>query len=301
MAITAYNIKRNGTASEIRFVRSTISHDRLILIKDSVNLKMYVFYGKNIHSETKRLGAYTVEELLEDGYELIEVGIGDWDSTKDMIYSMIKNPNATTISEQIKETKTEPIKDSHEIEQKVNTTTIKKKKKDEIKTPKMGLFEATTQEEIEAIRMKIKEEASEEEKLQAKYNIQKAGGHAPLPPQEILQDQANLKIKKSDEIPMPARKFQTPKNLDAQFMPKAEYSAGPMIAHFQISYYEKSGGTNYILIHELNEKIGDEQFELIKDFIQVIDDMSKDDTSKDIARQVLAEKLDTIINHIYRK
>ncbi len=298
MSITVYNIQRNGNASEVRFVKSTITNSRLIVVKDDINKKMYVFYGAQIHPETKRLGGYTIDDMNKSNYELIEVSKSDWKDKKNYLFELSRNPKLVEAKGKVEVIKPKKKEIKEKVAEKIDDKVIERVD-DKKEATKFGM--AKTQKEIEIIRQKIKDEASEAEKIEAKKNIAKVG-HAPVAPTIEIKPKKKLSSIPQTKIPMPPETLNTPSELDNQFMLKGDISEGNdlMIDQFQISYYDRSGGSNYILIQELSDKIDGSQFDQIRELVNSINELCDRDSTQLTAQKILTKQLDKMIKIVFR-
>ncbi|MCY3410954.1 MAG: hypothetical protein INQ03_04870 [Candidatus Heimdallarchaeota archaeon] len=308
MGITVFIIQRNGNANETRFTRSTISNERLVAVVDEVNQTLWVFNGKNIHSETKRLGAYTIDEINEKyKFEIKEISSSEWKEKSAYLYDLSKGK----IDEE-KIPQQDVIEEKTVVEEKIEV-------KEEENLAEKDLEESTpiSDTEIDRITEQAKKQKekynlygeTEEEQAEAKSNLAKVG-FAPLPTSRGIEQtkyQDPYMIKKQtprtpESIPAPAVEEPTKPELDEQFVLAGDRATGEvMIDQFQISYYEQSGGSNFILIKELTNKINNSsEFKHVEDFVEAINNLCERNATQLTAKKVLEKQLDVLIKTLYR-
>ena len=289
LVITAYTIQRDGSARETRFVRSTISNDKLVLIRDDTSKKLWIFTGKSINNEIKRLSSFGIDDLNNDlKYEIVEVEQDEWNQMRDSLFELSKNPqevksdNKVEVTNEASNSTTSESTSPSESESQIS----------DIERPKPGFAPLpTSRKPMVKSPEPVEMEKYTEPTPQKPVTKPKA---KPIP-------QTEKKSVTKPFIPQPSRVQPTPETANEAFNPKAEGSTGPMIEEFQIAYYEASGGENFLLIEELSKRLSNNhEFLQIADLIRSINELCDRDATQLTAKKVLSKQLDILIKTIYR-
>lgn len=299
MVIKAYNIQRNGVASEIRFTRSTISEDRLIVLIDEKNRKLWVFNGEKINNETKRLSKEAIEELnTMNNFEIVEISKFQWNERKDYLFKLSKDPSLEKIDLISRDVKSSIIKpsqtDSFEIKQAPSSDNqiILDTSSD---IPSFGINEPDTPPVEKKIAPKKLGLAPTPP---SRKNLGKSISSMPVTP--VIQPKPSKKINEGI-IPQPPETEKTPSELDEKFIPVGDRGTGQIIDEFQITYYDKSGGSNFLLLEELDKGITKtHEYTQIKNLIAAINDLVANNATQLTASKILKNQLAILIKTIYR-
>lgn len=313
LVIKAYNIQRNGVASEMRFTRSTISDDRLIVLIDEKNRKLWVFNGEKINNETKRLSKEAIEELnTMNNFEIVEISKFQWNERKDYLFKLSKDPSLEKIDLISRDVKSSLIKpsqtDTIEIKQAPSSDNQIIPDTSSAK-PSFGINEPDTSSDIPSFGINEPDTPPVEKKMAPKKfglapsppsrkNLGKSISSMPVTP--AIQPKPAMKIDDSI-IPQPPETEKTPSELDEKFIPIGDRGTGQIIDEFQITYYDKSGGSNFLLIEELDKGITKtHEYTQIKNLIAAINDLVANNATQLTASKILKNQLAILIKTIYR-
>ncbi|MHA2172054.1 MAG: hypothetical protein ACXAB7_19460 [Candidatus Kariarchaeaceae archaeon] len=265
-----YNCLRSGAISEVRNVKSTYIHSRTLLIQDPYNRKIWLLHGLEVDSEIKRLSSFSADELVNKlGYSLEVVSGLDFDDKTMYFLDIETNKKDTRPALKTKPGPTTTTKKMAKPDKSVSVT-----KETSKKTVDDLLKSIPTQRKTKHETPQIKETARIDSKVE-----------------ELRQT-----------IPAPSKKTLPVNDIREEPLLKAEMTkVGPVIEEFQISYYEKSGGSNYILVEELDRAIeNSDDFDIIINHVSLINELVKSGAGKEEASNKLHNSVDHLIDKFFK-
>ncbi|MHA2092196.1 MAG: hypothetical protein ACW98K_15190, partial [Candidatus Kariarchaeaceae archaeon] len=122
----------------------------------------------------------------------------------------------------------------------------------------------------------------------------------PLVKETASMDSKVEQLRKT--IPAPSKKTLPVNGISEEPLLKAEMTkVGPVIEEFQISYYEKSGGSNYILVEELDRAIeNSDDFDVIINHVSLINELVKSGAAKEEASNKLHSSVDRLVDKFFK-
>ncbi|MHA2250558.1 MAG: hypothetical protein ACXAD7_09350 [Candidatus Kariarchaeaceae archaeon] len=271
--IKIFNCQKSGSISELRNVKSTYTDNRTLLIQDSLNKKLWLLHGPAVDSEIKRLSSFSADELNDELNYPIEVVEGaDFKDKCDYFLNIKDLGSLDTPSPQKQEIK-KPKGDRETVKpviQQKKTTTAPKKK--------------------------VQQQPPEKSVQELRTTIPTAAKSQPaVKPQDKSVQQLRSTIPTTSTINLPEVAD------EIEILPVGDkVDTGPMVEDFQIAYYEASGGSNYILIEELDKAFkNSDDLESIVNHVSMINELVKKQTKKVQAKKLLSTSLDDLINTLF--
>ncbi len=339
--ISFYRLTKNGNANPMRYSSTLFAKNHSIMVVDPYNRVMWIFHGPNTHSETLRLAPFAIKEINEEyNFEVIEIPLEEYETKKKEILQLYRNPpDELSQFTPIKKPKTnKKIQSSPTSKNTVKPTNKGKKsvKKTQKKSryprmqslqsqlfspygfqPNVGYEPEEETDLTEDIKTKEKRDLTEDIKTKENQNniqnksketIINKSEHTDVPEDKVVNKLTESRIGKRTDIDKLKKSIPSPKvkptktKLPPTLIPKAiEVDTTPMIEDFQIAYYEKTGGKNYIIVEQLNEKINNmAQFNSIIGFLNEINFLLEKQADPDLARETLERELNNIIEEIFK-
>ena len=84
-----------------------------------------------------------------------------------------------------------------------------------------------------------------------------------------------------------------------EFVLKADIQTGPLIDDFNIAYYEKSGGSNFVLVEELHESFASDHFEKLSEFVKLINKLKLEKYTRTQAKANLNSEYNKLIDSLF--
>ena len=84
-----------------------------------------------------------------------------------------------------------------------------------------------------------------------------------------------------------------------EFVLKADVQTGPLIDDFNIAYYEKSGGSNFVLVEELHESFASDHFEKLSEFVKLINKLKLEKYTRTQAKANLNSEYNKLIDSLF--
>lgn len=263
--ITFYYLHKSGASEKIRYTSSMYRPNRSILVQDDHNSIIWIFHGPNTHSETIRLENYGIEEVnLMLKYRVVKIGHDEIEDVLRNIVAIYKNS----------------------------------KDKD------ADIFLKTIIGAESAAKLKKKEKPSES--METRSLKPMSAATLPVSKKVIAKKSApsptESKIAKPpgySAIPAPPSSMEKETDDHSEFVLKADFQTGPIIDSFNIAYYEKSGGSNFVLVEELHESFKSEHFEKLSNFVKLINKLKLEKYTRTQAKANLNSEYNKLIDDLF--
>lgn len=266
--ITFYYLHKTGTSEKIRYSLSMYKPNRSLMVQDDENSVLWILHGPDTSSETIRLAHYGIEEVnLMLKHKVVKIGHDEIEEILEKLivfYKNSKDKEADTF-----------------LKSKIGADPAVKLKK--VEKPKeildsRTLKPMTTETNTESMKVSVAIESSQKPK-QRKVKVTKpmSVSAIPAPPSTIRRE--------TDE--------------PDQFILKGDIQTGPIIDEFHIAYYEKSGGSNFVLVEELHESFESDHFVKLSDFVKLINKLKIEKNSRIQAKASLNAEYNKLIDTIF--
>ncbi len=262
--ITFYYLHKSGAAEKIRYTSNMYRPNRSIMIQDDQNSVIWILHGPDTHLETIRLENYGIEEInLMLKHKVVKISHDEIEDVLERIVAIYKNSKD---------------KDANIfLKSKIGADPPVKLKSVEIPS-----------ESVETRTLKpMAAEPITSKKVVAKK---------PSPVSKVSKLKS---VPGLSSIPAPPSSIDKEKSDHTEFVLKADVQTGPIIDEFHIAYYERSGGSNFVLVEELHDSFGSEHFEKLSEFVKLINKLKLEKYTRTQAKANLNAEYNKLIDTLF--